>query len=71
MPQKGEKIMFKNYDKKLQSPFVIYFLLESITEKVQPNDNKSYTEAYQKHTDCFYRYKVVYYYDDKFTKPVQ
>ena len=43
------------------------------TEKVdscKPNDNKSYTEAYQKHTDCGYGYKVVCSYNDKYTKPV-
>lgn len=33
MPQKGEKIMLKNYYKQLQSPLVIYALLESITER--------------------------------------
>ncbi|KAL9979619.1 hypothetical protein ACROYT_G017302 [Oculina patagonica] len=37
----------------------------------KPNDDKSYTEAYQKHTDCGYGYKVVCCYDDKYTKPVQ
>ena len=35
-----------------------------------PNNDKSYTEAYQKHTDCGYGYKVVCCYDDKYTKPV-
>ena len=41
------------------------------TEKIsscQPNNNKSYTEAYQKHTDCGYGYKVVCCYDDKYSK---
>jgi len=35
------------------------------------DDNDSYTEAYQKHTDCSYGYKVVCSYDDQCTKPVQ
>ena len=35
-----------------------------------PN-NKSYTEAYQKHTDCGYGYKVVCCYDDKYSKPTK
>ncbi|XP_068686771.1 uncharacterized protein [Montipora foliosa] len=50
------------------------FDFEAITEKIhgcQPNDDKSYTEAYQKHTDCGYGYKVVCCYDDTYTKPVQ
>ena len=42
------------------------------TENVQgckPNNDKSYTEKYQKHTDCSYGYKVVCC--DKYSKPVQ
>ena len=53
-------------------PFVIYADFEAITEKIsgcQPNNDKSYTEAYQKHTDCGYGYKVVCCYDDKYSKP--
>lgn len=45
--------------------------LQKEVQSCQPNDNKSYTEAYQKHTDCPYGDKVVCCYDDKFTKPVQ
>ena len=74
MPKKGEKVFFKNYHKQLPVPFVIYADFEAITEKIhgcQPNNEKSYTEAYQKHTDCGYGYKVVCCYDDKYTKPVQ
>lgn len=44
-------------------PFVIYADCKAITEKVQgcqPKDNKSFTESYQKHTDCGYGYKVVF-----------
>ena len=74
MPEKGEKVYFKNYDRQLPVPFVIYADFEAITEKIDtalPNDNKSYTEAYQKHTDCGYGYKVVCCYDDKYSKPLQ
>ena len=47
---------------------------EAITEKIsgcQPNNNKSFTEAYQKHTDCGLGYKVVCCYDDKYTQPLK
>jgi len=74
MPQKGEKIKFQNYSRQLQAPFVIHADFEAITEKVdsfKPNDSKSYTEAYQKHTDCSFGYKVVCCYDGKYSKPVQ
>ena len=74
MPEKGDKVYFKNHHKQLSVPFVIYADFEAITEKVDsclPNNEKSYTEAYQKHTDCGYGFKVVCCYDDKYSKPVQ
>ena len=74
MPEKGDKVYFKNHHKQLPVPFVIYADFEALTEKIhgcQPNNEKSYTEAYQKHTDCGYGYKVVCCYDDKYTKPLQ
>ena len=74
MPEKGDKVYFKNRHKQLPIPFVIYADFEALTEKIQgcqPNNEKSYTEAYQKHTDCGYGYKVVCCYDDKYSKPVQ
>ena len=74
MPEEGDEVYFKNHHKQLSVPFVIYADFEAITEKVdscQPSDKKSYTEAYQKHTDCGYGYKVVCCYDDKYSKPVQ
>ena len=75
MPDKDNNILkFNNFHKQLPVPFVIYADFEAITEKIsscQPNNNKSYTEAYQKHTDCEYGYKIVCCYDDKYTKDVQ
>ena len=75
MPDKDNNILkFNNSHKQQQVPFVIYADFEAITEKIsgcKPNDDKSYTEAYQKHTDCGYGYKVVCCYDDRYTKPVQ
>ena len=74
IPEKGDKVYFKNHHKQLPVPFVIYADFEALTEKIQgcqPNNEKSYTEAYQKHTDCGYGYKVVCCYDDKYSKPVQ
>ena len=75
MPDKNNNILkFNNFHKQQAVPFVIYADFEAITEKISgciPNNDKSYTEAYQKHTDCGYGYKVVCCYDDKYTKPVQ
>ena len=75
MPDKDNNILkFNNFHKQQPVPFVIYADFEAITEKIhgcQQDGNKSYTEAYQKHTDCGYGYKVVCCYDDKYTKPIQ
>ena len=75
MPNKDNNILkFNNFHKQQPVPFVIYADFEAITEKIhgcQQKGNKSYTEAYQKHTDCGYGYKVVCCYDDKYTKPIQ
>ena len=74
MPEKGKNILqFDNFHKQQQVPFVIYADFEAITEKIsncQPDDNQSYTNAYQKHIDCGYGYKVVCCYDDKYSKPL-
>ena len=75
MPTKDNNILkFNNFHRQQPVPFVIYADFEAITEKIhgcQQKGNKSYTEAYQKHTDCGYGYKVVCCYDDKYTKPIQ
>ena len=67
-------LKFNNFHKHKVVPFVIYADFEAITKKVQaskPNDDNSYTEAYQTHEDCGYGYKVVCCYDDKYLKPVK
>ncbi|XP_068704228.1 uncharacterized protein [Montipora foliosa] len=75
MPTKDDNILkFNNFHKQLPVPFVIYADFEAIIEKIhgcQPNNDKSFTEAYQKHVDCGYGYKVVCCYDDKYSQPVQ
>ena len=75
MPKEGENILkFNNFHKQQAVPFEIYADFKAITKKVQgckPDDDKSYTEAYQTHEDCGYGCKVVCCYDDKCSKPVQ
>ena len=72
MPDKNNNILkFNNFHKQQPVPFVIYADFEAIIEKIsgcQPKDNNSYTESYQKHTDCGYGYKLVCCYDDKYSK---
>ena len=75
MPDKDNNILkFDNFHKQQPVPFVIYADFKAITEKISgclPNDSKSYTEAYQKHTDCGFGYKVVCCYDDKYSQPLK
>ena len=75
MPEKDNSILkYNNFHKQLPVPFVIYADFEAITKKVQgciPNDDNSYTEAYQTHRDCGHGYKLVCCYDDKYGRPVQ
>ena len=75
MPDKDNNTLkYNNFHKQQPVPFVIYSDFEAITEKISgclPNDNKSYTEAYQKHTDCGYGYKLVCCYDNKYSKPTK
>ena len=75
MPDKDKNMVkFNNFHKQQPVPFVIYADFEAITEKIsgcQPNDDKSYTNAYQKHTDCGFGYKVVCCYDDKYSQPLK
>ena len=81
MPKQGENILkFNNFHKQLPVPFVIYADFEAITKKVQgrkqseemknEKNKRSYTEAYQTHEDCGYRYKVVCCYNDKYSKDI-
>ena len=71
IPKKSEYVKFKNYERKITSPFMIYADFESIQV---PEDNRkqildeSYKNKYQKHIACGYGYKLVQV-DDKFSKP--
>ena len=72
MPQPGTKVYFKNHQKQLPIPFVIYADLEAITKKIDtctPPKEKSYTQAYQKHEASGFGYKVVCFYNQKYSKP--
>ena len=70
MPKKGKYVKFKNYERKIKSPFIIYtdfeiFLVPEDNGKQNPE--KAYTNKYQKYIACSYGFKVVCV-DDKFSK---
>ena len=69
MSRKSEYIKFKNFERKMKSPFMTYADFESIlVPEDNGNPNESYTNKYQKHVACSYGYKLVCV-DDKFRKP--
>ena len=60
--KKGEYVKLKNYERKINSPFMIYTDFESILmseDNGKQNPNESYTYKYQKHVSCSYGYKLV------------
>ena len=71
MPKNGEYIKFKNYERKITSPFIIYADFESVLgpeNNRKQNSEDSYASKYQKQIVCSYGYKLVCV-DDKFSKP--
>ena len=71
MPKKDEYARFKNYERKIKPPFMIYSHFESILvpeEKKKQSPDDSYTNKYQEHVVCSYSHKSVRV-DDKFSKP--
>ena len=71
MPKKGEYVKFKNFGRKLKSPFMIYADFESMLvpeDNGKQNPNESYTNKYQKHVAFSYGYKLVCV-DDNFNNP--
>ena len=61
MPKKGEYMKFKNFGRKIKSPFMLYadferFLLTEDNGKQNPNE--SYTKKYQNQFACSYGYKI-------------
>ena len=73
MRQKGEYVKFKNYERKIKSPFIIYTDFTSILvtkDDGKQNPEESHTNKYQKHIACNYFSKLVCV-DDKFSKPFQ
>ena len=53
LPEKGLKISFKNHNRSMRVPFIVYADFKSYTPQLstcQPNPDKCYTKRYQKHT---------------------
>ena len=62
MPKNGEYVKFENYERKINSLFIIYAVLESILvpeDNGKQNEEESYINKYQKHIACSYGDKLV------------
>ena len=63
MPKDGEDVKFKNFERKIKSPFMIYANFESILvpeDNEKQNPNVFYINKYQKHVACNYGYKLIF-----------
>ena len=66
MAKKGEYVRFKNYERKIKSPFIIYADFESILmaeDNGKQNPEESYMNKYQKQVSCSYCNKLVCVHD--------
>ena len=60
MPGEGTILSFKNYNRSMRVPFIVYADFESFIKPIdtcEPNPENSYTKQYQKHTPssfCYY-----------------
>ena len=66
-----EYIYFKNHYKKQRVPFVVYADFECFTEKIdtcQPEEGKSFTNQYQKHSPSGFSY-LIKAFDDELLSP--
>ena len=60
MPKKKEYAEFKNYERKIKSPYIIYADFEGILvseDNGKQNRRESYINNYQKNVGCSYSYK--------------
>ena len=68
--KKGQAVKFKNYTRKIKSPFIICADFESILvpkNNGKQNSNEPYTHKYHNHVCCYFGYKLVCG-DDQFNK---
>ena len=71
MPKKDEYVKFKNYERNINSPFIIYADFENILvpeDNGKQNPEESYTNKYQKYIPFSYGYKLLCV-GNKFSKP--
>ena len=61
LPEEGSKISFKNHNRSMRVPLIVYADFESFTPRLltcQPNPDKSYTKQYPKHIPSGFCYHI-------------
>ena len=69
MPEKGTKLDFRNHNRRMRVPFIVYADFEALPESIstcQPSDSDSYTNKYQKHKPCGFCYYIKCFNDELF-----
>ena len=78
MPKEGADILFRNLNRMMKLPIVVYADFEAFLENIdscEPSSRSSFTEKYQMHKPCGFCFKIVFSEDIKkiaskcFTKP--
>ena len=71
MPGEGTTLKFKNYNRSMRVPFIVYADFESFIKPIdtcEPNPKNSYTKQYQKHTPSSFGYYIKCF-DDEIYPP--
>ena len=71
MPDEETTISFKNIQKSMRMPFIVYADFESFIKLIdtcEPNPSKSYTKQYQKHTPSSFCYYIKCFDDNVYAK---
>lgn len=67
LPREGSFLSFKNWNRSMRVPFVIYADFECFTEKIdtcQPMEGRPFTQRYQEHAPSGFCYLIKCYDDD-------
>ena len=70
MPGEGTILSFKNYNRSMRVPFIVYADFESFIKPIdtcEPNPENSYTKQYQKHTPSSFCYYIKCFDDEVYS----
>ena len=69
-PEVGATLKFKNYNRSMRVPFIVYADFESFIKPIdtcEPNPKNSYTKQYQKHTPSSFSYYIKCFDDEVYS----